>query len=193
MDPATLATMPVRERWSGLGEAVKTALLDGGALLSLLETELERIAEQPASDACVQMLAACVHYKARVVAVDERESGPRRVLNLGHTFGHALEQATGYARFTHGEAVALGLRAALWLSREMIGLPAAETERALKLVARVPVEPGRADLDRPALLAAMGRDKKSGRFVLLGHLGEPRAVDAVPPELVARALEEALR
>jgi 3-dehydroquinate synthase len=193
IDPATLATLPVRERWSGLGEAVKTALLEGGALLPLLEAELERIATGPPDDACVQMLAACVHYKARVVAADEREGGLRRVLNLGHTFGHALEQATGYTRFTHGEAVALGLRAAVWLSREMIGLPAAEAERALRLVARIAVEPPRDGVDREAVLRAMGRDKKGGRFVLLGHLGEPRVVDGVPPELVARALDEALR
>src|SRR5207302_2146967 len=131
-DPDLLATLPLRERWSGLAEVVKCALLEGGDLLDLCERDLERAAAAD-PEALVPLIEGAVRLKARIVAGDEREGGARAFLNLGHTVGHALEAATGYARFSHGEAVALGLRGALAIS------PLPDRERALGLVQRLKV------------------------------------------------------
>src|SRR5205085_1406541 len=111
-DPELLATLPLRERWSGLAEVVKCALLEDGELFERCDEDLEKAAAGDAG-ALEPLIEGAVRLKARIVAGDEREGGARAFLNLGHTVGHALENATGYARFTHGEAVALGLRGAL--------------------------------------------------------------------------------
>ena len=134
-----------------------------------------------------------MRLKARIVAGDEREvSGQRAFLNLGHTVGHALEAATGYAHFTHGEAVALGLRGALELSD---GMP--DRERAARLVSRLQVAaPAALDADaREAARQAISRDKKARagkvRFVVLERIGSP-ALREVTPADCARALSAAL-
>jgi len=201
-DAEVLGTLPVRERWSGLAEVVKCALLSpaqdasGMPLLERCERDLERAAEGK-----VEMLAplieACVRVKAAIVAEDEREGGARAFLNLGHTVGHALEAATAYGRFAHGEAVALGLRGALWLSRARGLLDDAGLQRARRLVDRLKISADRR-LDaaaRETALAALGRDKKARggrvRFVLLAGLGTPRLVEVEPQECV-RALEASL-
>jgi len=191
-DPDLLATLPPRERWSGLAEVVKCALLEDGELLERCESELERAAAGDAG-ALAPLIEGAVRLKARIVAADEREGGARAFLNLGHTVGHALEAATGYARFTHGEAVALGLRGALAIS----ALPERERERALQLVRRLQISADRA-LDagqREAALQAMTRDKKARagkvRFVLLDGIGSPRLAEVAPQEC-ARALAAAL-
>src|SRR5262249_14813091 len=116
-DPALLQTLPAAELAAGYAEVVKTALIAGGPLW-------DHVARGDALDEGV--IAACARTKLRVVAADERDGGARQVLNLGHTVGHAIETATGYARYRHGEAVALGLIAALRLSgqdalREVVG------------------------------------------------------------------------
>ncbi|HZX92970.1 MAG TPA: 3-dehydroquinate synthase family protein, partial [Myxococcales bacterium] len=129
-DPALLGTLPPRERWSGLAEVVKCALLEGGELLERCERDLERAAEGDA-EALAPLIEGAVRLKARVVGADEKEGGQRAFLNLGHTVGHALEAATGYERFAHGEAVALGLRGMLALSETM-----PDRARAEALVAR---------------------------------------------------------
>jgi 3-dehydroquinate synthetase len=191
-DPDLLATLPLRERWSGLAEVVKCALLEDGELLELCESQLERAAAGDA-DALAPLIEGAVRLKARIVAGDEREGGARAFLNLGHTVGHALETATGYGRFTHGEAVALGLRGALAVS----SLPERERERALQLVRRLQISADRAlDADqREAALQAMTRDKKARagkvRFVVLDGIGSPRLME-VSPHDCARALAAAL-
>ena len=201
-DAAVLGTLPARERWSGLAEVVKCALLapaqDAGGmpLLERCERDLERAAAGEV-DALAPLIEACVRVKAGIVAEDEREGGARAFLNLGHTVGHALEAATGYERFAHGEAVALGLRGALWLSRARGLLDEAGLQRARRLVERVKIAPDRR-LDagtREAALAALARDKKARagrvRFVLLAGLGAPRLVEVEPQECV-RAVEASL-
>jgi len=170
-DPLLLATLPERERWSGLAEVVKCALLEGGELLEACERDLERAAAGDAA-ALAPLVEGSVRLKARIVAADEREGGQRAFLNLGHTVGHALEAATGYERFAHGEAVALGLRGMLALSETM-----PDRHRAEKLVARLQISAERTlDADqREAALSAMSRDKKarggSVRFVVLERIG----------------------
>ncbi len=107
VDPDTLATLPAAELAAGWVEVLKTALIAGGALW-------ERVATGEEVDE--RMILACARTKLAVVAEDERDAGRRQVLNLGHTVGHAIETVTGYARYRHGEAVGLGLLAALRLS-----------------------------------------------------------------------------
>ncbi|HEX8385924.1 MAG TPA: 3-dehydroquinate synthase [Rubricoccaceae bacterium] len=193
-DPATLRTLPAREVRSGLAEAVKHALLAGGPLLETLEGEWDRLAEPDVLAAVVREAAA---VKARVVSEDERESGARASLNLGHTFGHALEAAAGYAALTHGEAVAVGMRAALWLSAALAtGTPPAGVlpgtfARMDALVARLSPPPIPDGLGDDTLLTAMGLDKKRDRgglrFVVLDGVGAPRLVSGVPEALVRGA------
>jgi 3-dehydroquinate synthase len=168
VDPSFLTTLPVRERWAGLAEVVKTALLAGGPLFDAVDDGLEAIAAGR-SDA-TPVIESCVAYKAEVVARDPVERGERAVLNLGHTLGHALETAGGFERLLHGEAVAWGLRAALSLS----GL---DDARARRLVERLPCV-SLAGLTRDEVIGHVRGDKKSEggepRFVLLDAVGKPR-------------------
>ncbi len=148
------------------------------------------------------MVAALVRdaaaVKAAVVEADEREAGERAFLNFGHTFGHALEREAGYGALTHGEAVALGMRAALHLSASLhLGRVADDLggfAEADALVARL--APAPPDLDPDALTEAMESDKKRTargvRFVVLDAVGEPRLADGVPPEVVRAAWRFAL-
>lgn len=184
-DVGALATLPARERWSGLAEIAKAALLGDAALFARLEAELETIAAAPPAE----VVARAVAIKARVVAADEREGGLRRVLNLGHTVGHALEHACAGA-LTHGEAVVYGMRAAIRLSQRRAGLAAAGARRALALLDRFPVPP-LPPLDREALLALALRDKKrvggAVHFVVVPALGQAATLPAD-----ARTLREAI-
>jgi shikimate kinase / 3-dehydroquinate synthase len=166
-DPGVLATLPEAERRAGMAEVVKTGLLSGEPLWELPEPELVR---------------RCAAYKAGVCLRDPFERGERAVLNLGHTFAHALEAAGGYARVSHGEAVALGLMAALRLS----GLDTAPVEETLS--------PTPVRVNRDAAWAALARDKKArdGRpqLVLLEAPGEPVTGVERPEEEVRAALDE---
>jgi len=194
-DPDALSTLPPRELWSGLAEVVKCALLapeeDAGGipLIERCERDLEAAAGGD-PEALAAMVAACLHVKARIVAADEREGGARAFLNLGHTVGHAIEAATGYQRFTHGEAVALGLRGALRLSHARKLLDVRSLQRALDVVARVKIGADRrlSGEERDAALAALAHDKKARagkvRFVLLAGLGGPRVEEVSADECV---------
>jgi shikimate kinase / 3-dehydroquinate synthase len=165
-DPETLSTLPEPELAAGYAEVVKTALLAGGELWERVRTGGEPTA--------TEIVAACARTKLRIVARDERDAGLRQVLNLGHTVAHAVETATGYSRYRHGEAVGLGLLAALRLS----GQPELLGEVKALLEARgLPTRLDGADPD--AVVAATAADKKridSGPvpFVLLEGPGEPR-------------------
>jgi 3-dehydroquinate synthetase len=161
IDPAVLETLPERERREGMAEVVKTGLLAGEPVWELPQPELVR---------------RCAAYKAAVCLRDPRDEAERHVLNLGHTFAHALEAAAGYEGLSHGSAVALGLLAALRLS----GRSTAIVEEVLR------PEPVRVDRERA--WAALGRDKKTG-LVLLTDEGPSWDVQ-VPREDVRRALDE---
>jgi 3-dehydroquinate synthase len=190
-DVALLESLPVRELRSGVAEVAKYGLLDGGAQLA----RCEELAAKglTARNISTELVAGCAQAKLDVVAADEREeTGARAVLNLGHTLGHAIEAAGGFARFTHGEAVAMGLRATLWLSERLAGLSPAEAARGLRLL------DGLALLARPSGIAAdqvcdlVRRDKKAGRdgvgYVLLERLGRPITGVIVPPKLEREAV-----
>jgi shikimate kinase/3-dehydroquinate synthase len=165
VDPSALATLPQEELAAGWAEVVKTALIAGGSLW-------ERVRAGGSLDR--DLVVACARTKLAVVASDERDSGRRQILNLGHTVGHAIETATGYRRYRHGEAVGLGLLAALTLS-EQVEL---RSEVAALLAGRgLPVQLD-AGIDVETVLAAVQRDKKrrGGRvgFVLVESPGDVR-------------------
>jgi shikimate kinase/3-dehydroquinate synthase len=184
VDPALLATLPAEERAAGYAEVVKTALIAGGRLW-------ERVRAGAVDDEDV--IFGCALTKLRVVGADERDAGLRQVLNLGHTVGHAIETVTAYRRYRHGEAVALGLLAALRLSdQDELRTEVAELLAAQGLPTRLE------NADPAAVVAATARDKKrvtggAPPFVLVeavgkvtpGHTVEERAVREAVKELAA--------
>jgi shikimate kinase / 3-dehydroquinate synthase len=185
VDPDTLTTLPPEELSAGWAEVVKTALIAGGGLW-------ERV-RRPDAPIDRDLVLACARTKLRVVAEDERDGGRRQVLNLGHTVGHAIETATGYARYRHGEAVGLGLLAALTLS----DLPDLRAEVAALLGDRglpTTLDPA---VDPAAVAAATARDKKKRggrvRFVLVRAPGSVVTGRDVEPRALAAALEELRR
>jgi shikimate kinase/3-dehydroquinate synthase len=184
-DPATLTTLPGAELAAGFVEVVKTALIAGGGLWDRVR-QLQEIDPAKLGD----VIFECARTKIEVVASDERDSGRRAVLNLGHTVGHAIEAQTGYSRYRHGEAVGLGLLAALRLS----GADALRDEVAGMLASHglpVSLDPG---VEVDGVLDATGRDKKRTSeglgFVLLEQPGEPRWGQQVEPDRVRAAVEE---
>ena len=187
-DVATLASLPVREWTSGLAEAVKHALIADLDLFDVMERRFDDLVRRDAGtvQALIPRAAA---IKAEIVAEDERERGRRALLNFGHTFGHAIEKVAGYGTFTHGEAVILGMRAALHLSKHKT--PALDADRAEALLRSIPVPGGVEELPTEALMDAMRADKKveAGqlRVILLDAIGSAYVTADVTPQEVARA------
>ena len=189
-----LATLPPREFAAGAAEVIKTGLLGDAELFA----ELERAPLTAASPGLVGVIRRCCALKARIVAADERElakDGGRALLNLGHTFAHAIEQVAGYGTYLHGEAVAIGLGAAARLSQKLGLLSAADAGRVDPVVAAhgLPTQL-RAPLPLAGLLAATGRDKKiragDMRFVVLHAIGTAATQGGVDPSLVEASFRE---
>jgi 3-dehydroquinate synthase len=193
IDPAAFATLDPRDIAAGLGESLKTALVADAELFAFFEREMDRaLAADP--DVLATIVAHCVAAKARVVAGDERErddsgAGGRAILNFGHTVGHALEKTCGYGALRHGEAIVLGMRAALALSRER-GLPPAVAARIDVLVRAIPAPQPLAAPE--AIIAATASDKKRKagkvRFILIRDIADPYIVDDVNEASVRAAL-----
>ncbi len=189
-----LATLPAREFAAGMAEVIKYGLLGDPELLA----QLERTPLTVASEELATVIRRCCALKARIVEADERETakdGGRALLNLGHTFGHAVENAAGYGEYLHGEAVAIGLCAAARLSEKLGDLTREDVARVERVVAAhgLPVRL-RAPLALAELHAAMTRDKKvrAGglRFVVLKRLGEAATQGAIAPELIEGSFRE---
>ena len=160
IDVETLRTLPARELRAGLAEVIKTAWIGDHELLGMMRPNGLRTFDTLSPEEWEDLVMRCVTVKARVVSADERESGQRAALNLGHTLGHALEAATGYRHFLHGEAVAWGLLAAARLGRRH-GVLSAEGEEAIgAAVAALGPLPPVADIDPEAVGRHIGRDKK---------------------------------
>ncbi|HXX86112.1 MAG TPA: 3-dehydroquinate synthase [Casimicrobiaceae bacterium] len=175
IDTATLATLPEREYAAGLGEVIKYGAACDASLFSWLESALEPLIAREAN-AVTQAIVASCSIKAAIVAADERETGARAVLNFGHTFGHAIEAATGYdGSWLHGEAVAAGMVFAAELSVRAARLPVSDSLRLRALVERAGLRKRAPALDAERYLTLMARDKKveagAMRFVLLEELG----------------------
>jgi 3-dehydroquinate synthase len=194
IDTALLATLPAREFAAGMAEVIKYGLLGDAELFSRLEREPLTLK----SADLAEVVRRCCATKARIVEADERETaaeGGRALLNLGHTFGHAIEQATGYGTYLHGEAVAVGLCAAARLSQKLGYIGASETARVERVVAAHALPTRlREPLALAGLVAAMGRDKKvrAGglRFVVLKALGESATQGGIDLALVESAFRE---
>ncbi len=192
MDVATLDTLPARELSAGFAEVIKYGLLEGGELAATIDGWG---ALPGPRDALVPLIVACVRHKLRVVAQDERDLGVRATLNLGHTVGHGIEAAAGYDRYLHGEAISLGMLAALRVSEQHVGLDPVWRARTAQLFARHGL-PTTLDssVETSAILAAMGRDKKADaaalNMVLLAEPGTPLIRQDPPANVVVAAIEE---
>ncbi len=188
-DAGTLATLPEAELAAGWVEVIKTGLLAGGELWDAVKA-VQGTGELADPAALAPIVFACALYKCELVAADERDAGPRQALNLGHTVGHAIEAASGYRRYRHGEAVGLGLLAALRLSGA--GGLRDEVEGTLERFSLpVRLDP---EVDAAAVIEALGRDKKRTAegvpFVLLAEPGEPRTGRFVDADRVEQAVTE---
>jgi 3-dehydroquinate synthase len=194
VDPDTLATLPARQRRSGLAEVLKTGFAVDAALWSWLEARLDALADGEAP-ALAGAVSRAIAAKARVVQADEREreGGGRTALNFGHTLGHALEAALGYRELLHGEAVAVGMRAAAWLSVRVAGLKPESHIRLEAALDHLGLPVRMPPLPVARVLAAMRQDKKRAgamtRWVLTPRIGDASVPRAVESRLVRAALE----
>ena len=193
-DLATLETLPAPNFRDAFAEVVKYAVAMDRGLFDLLQRNAPRLLERDLS-MLERVVFRCVAAKALVVAKDERDRGPRAILNYGHTAGHALEAATGF-RITHGRAVAFGMRVAarIALSLELCSKRTVEAQDALLSALELPEKPPRADPDR--VIAAIALDKKARRgkvaWVMPRRIGHAEIGHTVPGALVRRVVTRAL-
>jgi 3-dehydroquinate synthase len=180
-DIEVLGTLPDRELRAGLMESVKAGIIRDRALVRFMEEHADEVLGRDPK-ALEKVIAASIRMKADVVNRDERESGLRMILNLGHTVGHALEQATGYRTLLHGEAVGWGMVAALWLARKRGTISSQQFERLERLIHRYGPLPT-LKLRTGKVVAAAGGDKKNvggvRRFVLPVGIGDAGVVEDV--------------
>lgn len=191
VDPALLATLPRREFRAGLYEVVKYGVIADAQLFARVERELQELfAREPA--ALMPTIAASCRIKTAIVEADEREHGIRRLLNFGHTAGHALEAITKYRRFRHGEAIAYGMLAAAELGVARGVTDPALHQRLRRLIVQMGPLPSVGDLAAGQALEAIRRDKKvvNGRlkFVAAATVGNAAVLDDVTEDELRRAL-----
>jgi len=196
-DVSTLSTLPPDELRAGLQESIKAGIIRDPELFTLLERERDRVLSGDA-ETLTDVVAASVRVKADVVNADERESGLRMILNLGHTLGHAIEAATAYKQLLHGEAVAWGMLAAIRIAASRAMVTTADAERMQQLIRSFgPLKPFRADAEHLIALTAKDKKNRSGArsFVLPTGIGSVTIVrDVTERELLDAAhqiLEEA--
>jgi 3-dehydroquinate synthase len=191
IDPELLGTLPRREFRAGLYEVVKYGMIASRPLFERVAGGLRQLFDREPA-ALLPVIAESCRIKASVVEQDERESGLRRILNFGHTLGHALEAVTKYRRFRHGEAVAFGMLAAAELAAARGALAADDRDRLASLVAQMGPLPAVADLSAAETLDAVAHDKKNvgGRlhFVLPTSIGTTTTVTDVTAGEMAAAL-----
>jgi len=195
IDPEVLSTLPDREYRSGLWEIVKAGIIREAELFHFLAEESEAVlARKP--EAVDRIIADSVRMKAEVVSSDEREGDLRRILNFGHTFGHALEAETEYRRLLHGEAVAWGMRAAVYLSQATGHVSAEDAVEILDLIRVYGGNPPLGGVRAENLLARLVHDKKTVQgkvhFVLPVRIGEVTVVSGIDEKLVFAAIQSAL-
>ncbi|MDA8129242.1 MAG: 3-dehydroquinate synthase [Betaproteobacteria bacterium] len=190
-DTDTLKTLPARELSAGLAEVIKYGLIWDADFFAWLEANMDKLrALDPA--AITHAIYRSCEIKAQIVAQDEREGGIRAILNLGHTFGHAIETGMGYGNWLHGEAVAAGMALAAETSRRLGWLADADVERARALIRAAGLPDVAPDLGVETYLEYMGHDKKveggKMRFVLLKKLGEAVVTGDVPVDVLTGVL-----
>jgi 3-dehydroquinate synthase len=193
-DLETLKTLPKREYVSGLAEVIKYGIIYDAIFFAQLERNLPKLLARDAA-ALAAVVARCCEIKADVVGQDEMESGLRAILNFGHTLGHAIENSSGYGKYLHGEAIAIGQVAAAKLSFALTGLSGLDAGRIRDLIKRagLPYFIKLSKVQRKKLFAAMKLDKKvSGgeiKFVLAQNIGRVAWGKNVPAHLIEAALD----
>jgi 3-dehydroquinate synthase len=191
IDTDCLATLPTRELAAGLAEVIKYGAIRDAGFFAWLERNIGALVARDA-DALAEAIHVSCRIKAQIVGADEREEGERALLNLGHTFGHAIESGMGYGQWLHGEAVAAGMVIAAEVSQRLGRIDATATARLRALVAGagLPIEPPALGFERWKSL--MGRDKKvragAIRYVLLAALGDAFVTADVPDEVLGEVL-----
>jgi 3-dehydroquinate synthase len=192
-DPKVLLTLPHREYRSGLYEVVKYGIIADPELFVYLERHMLALLRRDAK-ALEWVITRCIRIKADIVARDEREGGLRHILNFGHTLGHALEAATRYRRFLHGEAVAWGMLAVTLFGLATERLRESEATRMMRLIGSVGPVPSLAGIHAAQLRPILAGDKKArgGRvlWVLPGRLGKVEWGIDLPWTLVSRTFAE---
>lgn len=190
VDTDTLATLPAREYRSGLYEVLKYGLIYDLGFYEYLEARMEDV-QNRVPEALETVISRCCEIKAEVTSLDESETDLRRILNFGHTFGHALEAATGYTEMTHGEAVGHGMIAATLLSERKGYLDEPTSGRIIACIQRIGKLPQISGLSIESVLEAMARDKKRQQerthFVLLRQIGKT-VIESVPEESLLREI-----
>ena len=194
-DPAILDSLPEREYRAGLWEIIKAGIIREVELFDYLaESRADVLARKP--EAVDHIIAESVRMKAEVVSSDEREGDMRRILNFGHTFGHALEAETEYKRLLHGEAVAWGMRAAIYLGESTGYVSAEDSVDMLQMIEDYGPIPSLAGIPAGNLLARLVHDKKTVQgkvhFVLPVRIGEVTVVSGIEEPLVLEAIRSAL-
>lgn len=190
-DTTTLATLPDRELRAGMAEVIKYGLIYDAVFFDWLERHIEQLLVRDSAAMNYAIRRSC-EIKAEIVSLDERENGLRALLNLGHTFGHAIENAMGYGSWLHGEAVAAGTIMAADLSRRLQRITVQDVDRIRHLFEKtgLPVKGPRLSPDR--YLESMQLDKKvkdgAIRFILLDRIGKASLDDAVPAPLLPETL-----
>ncbi|MBL8230895.1 MAG: 3-dehydroquinate synthase [Bryobacterales bacterium] len=195
IDPDVLRTLPEREYRAGLYEIIKAGVIRSARLFDVLvERRADVLAQEPA--VVDDIIGESVKIKAEVVTADEKEGDLRRILNFGHTIGHALEAETAYSRFLHGEAVAFGMNAATHLARIAGVLGAEDCTRILGCVRAYGPIPRLDGITAHSLVARLGADKKTiqGKvhFVLPERIGVVRILSGLPSDQILAATEAAL-
>ncbi len=192
IDPKVLSTLPEREYRSGLYEALKCGIISNPKIFQFMEEQRERILQRDAP-ALEWLISECVKVKAEVVAADEHEGGLRRILNFGHTIGHALEAETGYKQFLHGEAVAWGMVAAAMIAAGMQRTNAETAQRIISTVLAYAALP-KVESRGKRIVHRLSTDKKTMNgivhFILPVTIGSVEIVSDVPAKAVIQAVDE---
>jgi 3-dehydroquinate synthase len=194
IDPGVATTLPEREYRAGLYEIIKAGIIASEPLFRIfVERKAEVLAQSPT--VLDHIIAEAVRIKAEVVSADERENGLRRILNLGHTFGHALEAETRYTRFLHGEAVSWGMRAATYLASGLGMLSGHDCDAILQILDSYGPIPSLEGINTAKIQTRLLRDKKTIQnrihFVLPVKIGDVSVVSDVPVAAVQKAIAQA--
>ncbi len=195
IDPTTLRTLPKREIYNGLAEVIKYGLILDVPFFDYLETNLDAIISLENMNTLIDVIHTCCRLKADVVEKDEKESGLRRVLNFGHTIGHALEKLTDYAYFRHGEAVTWGMLSATIISERACGLSSASSLKIKSMLDRLEKPSVPSTITADQIFDAIKVDKKMTeaglQFVLLEEIGKYK-IQAVTDEVIFDGIEGVL-
>jgi len=193
-DVSALSTLPDRELRAGLAEVIKHGIALDSAFVAWLEANIEKLVRREAA-ALVHAVRRCCELKAAVVSADEREAGERALLNFGHTFGHAIEAASGYGNWLHGEAVAAGMVMASELSQRLGLVAKGDVERVRSLLKRAGLPVSGPQVPAARLVELMAVDKKNvrgaARFVILEAVGRAALKEGIDAGLVSEAIAAA--